>query len=133
MEYVRRRLLNPKSNYEESVLRTIRDLYYDLEKRRQPIVVDNSSKISIVVYPVSFGIPEENIVHTVPPKLKDFGRVIPGIRSTYFSLKDENKYYEDMADSLFAITYKKSGWDCLRHLGKTKYQIYLFLSSDKTN
>ena len=52
----------------------------------------------------------------MPPKSKSFGRVIPGDYSTYYHLYNESQYFEDMSRSLFAVTYKKNGWDCLRHL-----------------
>ena len=38
----------------------------------------------------------------------------PRDTSTYI-FDDEESYYNDYAKSLFAITMKKGGWDCLRH------------------
>lgn len=51
----------------------------------------------------------------VPAKSKVLGRVIPGNTSTYFSLDEESLYYADLQQSLMVLTYKKGGWDCLRH------------------
>lgn len=67
------------------------------------------------IFPISFGILDSEIVSQVPPKSKVLGRVIPGNMSTYFTLDEEALYYKDLQQSLFALTYKKGGWDCLRH------------------
>ncbi|GBF98956.1 hypothetical protein Rsub_12602 [Raphidocelis subcapitata] len=62
----------------------------------------------------------------VPAKSQNFSTVVPGLQSTYKFRADASQpprevlaaeagYYADMARSLFAVTYKKGGWDCLRH------------------
>ena len=40
--------------------------------------------------------------------------LIPGKSNTYI-YDDEDSYYEMYKKSIFALTYKKAGWDCLRH------------------
>jgi hypothetical protein len=66
------------------------------------------------IYPISFSIPERYIVNEVPKKTKNFATIVPGNVSTYvFSTQDE--YYADYQTSLFGITHKKAGWDCMRH------------------
>eukprot|EP00240_Pyramimonas_obovata_P005232 CAMPEP_0118956394 /NCGR_PEP_ID=MMETSP1169-20130426/61555_1 /TAXON_ID=36882 /ORGANISM="Pyramimonas obovata, Strain CCMP722" /LENGTH=415 /DNA_ID=CAMNT_0006904421 /DNA_START=324 /DNA_END=1571 /DNA_ORIENTATION=- len=40
--------------------------------------------------------------------------IVPGQASTYV-FKDEDSYYADYRKSYFAVTTKKSGWDCFRH------------------
>ena len=114
-------------------------MYVDLEEARKPRMLsldahpkklklgETYSRNVILVHPISFCIPEENIVKTVPPKIKPFGRVIPGfihncfilfhrqhiyvciigLPATYFHLWNETQYFEDMEQSLFAITFKK--------------------------
>lgn len=67
------------------------------------------------IYPMSISIAEEMIAAQVPPKVKSFGRVIPGNRSTYFGYDQEEMYHSDMRDSLFTITCQEVGWDCMRH------------------
>ncbi len=82
------------------------------------IAVDTTFKPTtdhVIVHPITFSIPEENIVENIPPKSKSFGRVIPGITSTYYHLYNETLYFEDLKRSMYTITYKKGGWDCLRH------------------
>jgi hypothetical protein len=135
IDYFRSVLLNPPSDFHEIVAETVLNLYRDLEEYRKPMILakdyikqnlpttyrlldkstKNESEFQLSVYPISFGIFEENIVSQIPPKSKAFGRVIPGVTSTYFHLYNESLYFQDMGSSLFTITYKKAGWDCLRH------------------
>lgn len=65
-------------------------------------------------HPISFSIPEEKIVASVPVKRKPMGTVIPGRPETYRFVKEAD-YYADYKESVFAITQKKAGWDCMRH------------------
>jgi hypothetical protein len=66
------------------------------------------------VSPIQFAIPEERIGTVPRPKLKLQAFVDPRDTRTYI-YKDEASYYGDYAESLFGITLKKAGWDCLRH------------------
>lgn len=66
------------------------------------------------MYPISFSIPEEKIVHEVPKKLKLVSSVIPGKSDTYV-YDNEEEYYKEYQESYFAHTFKKAGWDCFRH------------------
>ncbi len=66
------------------------------------------------IYPIQFSISETKIVEKVPEKTQDFARLIPGDVSTYI-YTDETEYYKDYSRSYFALTWKKGGWDCLRH------------------
>lgn len=65
-------------------------------------------------HPISFAIPSNKIVQTIPLKDKDFATLIPGDLSTYV-FNDEADYYRDYQRSYFAFTWKKGGWDCMRH------------------
>ena len=66
------------------------------------------------LFSLNFCIPKELIVTEVPEKTQDWGTIIPGDMSTYiFDTPEE--YYADYAKSLFGLTTKKGGWDCLRH------------------
>lgn len=64
--------------------------------------------------PISFGIPKEKLLLQKPIKTKNLATVIPGDKSTYI-FTDETAYYRDYAESNFAFTHKKAGWDCMRH------------------
>ena len=84
------------------------------------------------VYPINFAIPKEKIVHTINPKpLNILAPLIPGKYSTYI-YENEQDYYQSYQNSVFALTYKKLGWNSLRH-----YEILmngcipLFLNIDK--
>lgn len=48
-------------------------------------------------------------------KTREWAHLIPGDRRTYI-FDDETEYYEAYAESWKAWTWKKSGWDCNRHL-----------------
>lgn len=65
-------------------------------------------------HPIIFGIPEEKIINTISVKKNIVSPLIPGDLSTYI-YKNETEYYAQYADSYFAITMKKAGWDCMRH------------------
>ena len=66
------------------------------------------------VYPISFCIPEQNIVSSPPTKTKRMATVVPGNPSTYV-FADQTSYYADYQASVFGKTCKKGGWDCMRH------------------
>ena len=66
------------------------------------------------LYPITFSIPEEKIVDTIQHKTKFISSLIPGDTSTYI-YDNETDYYNEYKKSMFAITIKKSGWDCMRH------------------
>jgi hypothetical protein len=63
---------------------------------------------------ISFAIADCKIRHLRAEKTKVLGTVIPFRPETYV-FKVEKEYYDDYAHSLFAVTRKKSGWDCMRH------------------
>ena len=66
------------------------------------------------LYPITFSIPECKIISRIPEKKKLLSSIIPGDNSTY-TFKTEIDYYNEYRTSMFAITCKKYGWDCLRH------------------
>ena len=65
-------------------------------------------------FPISFAIPSENILNNVPNKNREVAHIIPGKLDTYI-YKNEYDYYCGYRDAKFGITFKKGGWDCLRH------------------
>jgi hypothetical protein len=115
--------LQSSSGYIRETYEVILQLYEDLHRARRPhkhrVKVTSSKNVTtmeVEIYPFSFSIPEHYILGHVPTKSKSFGRVIPGIRSTYFDIAQEQNYRADMSASYFSVTYRKAGWDCLRHL-----------------
>lgn len=65
------------------------------------------------VYSISYSFPKEKIRKRVS-KNKVYSHIDPRDTSTYIHATEES-YYNDYANSLFGITMKKRGWDCLRH------------------
>ncbi len=71
---------------------------------------------SFEVYPISFSIPRNLItdLHEHSSKSRVLASIISGRYDTYL-FPDQASYYKGYAISMFAATYKKGGWDCLRH------------------
>lgn len=67
-----------------------------------------------MLHPITFSFPEEKIIREIPVKTKLMSSLIPGNLSTYI-YANETDYYNEYRQSLFALTTKKSGWDCMRH------------------
>lgn len=64
--------------------------------------------------PVTFSIPEEKLVRKIPEKTKLISDLIPGKKETYI-YNTEEAYKNEYKKSIFALTIRKAGWDCLRH------------------
>ena len=64
--------------------------------------------------PISFAFPKELSRSKTSPKNNELCSVIPGIRQTYI-WEGEERYYDSLSKSRFALTEKRSGWDALRH------------------
>ena len=65
--------------------------------------------------PINFAIPKSKIINEADKNPKNLlAPLIPGKIGTYV-YSDENSYYEMYKKSIFALTYKKAGWDSLRH------------------
>lgn len=72
---------------------------------------------------ISFSIPEEKIIKSLPEKTKLFPKHIVDkeVASkvegsvTKYAFDNETEYYTDLQSSKYGITTKRSGWDCLRH------------------
>lgn len=65
-------------------------------------------------FPITFCIPKSKIIKNLPNKTKILSNLIPGKLETYI-YGNEDDYYHEYQTSIFAITHKKGGWDCLRH------------------
>lgn len=68
------------------------------------------------VYPISFAFPKEKINMYLSDKTKLVSDIIPGQTTLgTYKFTTEESYYREYATSCFAVTMKKSGWDCMRH------------------
>lgn len=65
------------------------------------------------IHPISFAIPTDKL-HFDNIKTRLFSICDPRDRSTYI-YKTEADYYNGYRESLFGVTTKKAGWDCMRH------------------
>ena len=81
---------------------------YPLFKRELTI---NSNDI----FPISFAIPDEKITKEKTLKNKKLADYIPDKSGTGYKFETEHEYYQNYKDSLYGITHRKSGWDCMRH------------------
>jgi hypothetical protein len=66
------------------------------------------------IKPLSYSIPARCFDDVYAKKTACFSPLIPGKIDTYI-YKTEEDYYNNYKGSLFGFTYKKGGWDCLRH------------------
>ena len=68
------------------------------------------------IYPLSYCIPDECIVDSVPNKTDHIAELVPGNMNTYkYSSSQETEYNQMYQRARFAYTMKKGGWDCMRH------------------
>jgi hypothetical protein len=66
------------------------------------------------VFPISFSYPDFKLVnHGTMPRRELFSTIRPGEAYTFSSA---NEYLADYAQSSMALTHKKVGWDCFRHV-----------------
>ena len=62
----------------------------------------------MALYPITFSIPSEKIVTTIPKKSYIVAKFIPvGVGEKTYIYNTEEEYYNDYKQSLFAITKKK--------------------------
>lgn len=66
------------------------------------------------LFPINFCVPEQLILSSIPEKTQDYGTIIPGKIETYV-FDDQESYYKDYQKSYYGLTFRKGGWDCLRH------------------
>lgn len=67
------------------------------------------------IKPISMAVPDSILQSdSNTEKTKLFATVYPGKPETYI-FKTEQDYYNDYQKSYFGVTFKKGGWDCLRH------------------
>jgi len=81
-----------------------------------PPCIQHFQNKSFHVHPISFSIPRHLIRGAPTPAQKSrvLASIIPGKHDTY-AFSDQESYYEGYTTSFFGATYKKGGWDCLRH------------------
>jgi len=66
------------------------------------------------ILPLGYCYPDELFVDLPEEKPLIWAEVIPGFRETY-RFKDSDAYYRSYQHARFGFTWKKGGWECLRH------------------
>lgn len=67
------------------------------------------------IKPIAMAVPDQVLLNYIPiNKSQLFGCVYPGKTETYI-FKKEDTYFYDYFKSYYGVTFKKGGWDCLRH------------------
>jgi hypothetical protein len=67
------------------------------------------------LFPISFAMPDEKIdLYPNDNKTRIVAPMTPLDKRSYI-YTTEPTYYQQYADSLFGVTTKKGGWDCMRH------------------
>lgn len=93
-----------------------------LTRSRVHIDVDNNSDIfercrevwrHYGVWPISFSLPYPIKTKETPTRRRIISRIVPGGRYRFYEYAD---YLNEYETSCLAITHKKAGWDCFRHL-----------------
>eukprot|EP00741_Cyanophora_paradoxa_P022703 tig00021494_g21925.t1 len=70
------------------------------------------------VYPLPYAIPEEHVVEELPEKELDFSEIYPNSDYNYSfdaTAAGESAYHREYRRARFCVTYKKNGWEALRH------------------
>jgi hypothetical protein len=88
-----------------------------------PINISKKIPLPSLLQSISFSIPAEKILATLPEKKKIFPNHIVDEEIsakvegsfTKYAFENEKDYYEDLQASKYGITTKRSGWDCMRH------------------
>ena len=121
------------SAYERELLLALGTMDADVAGQAQPVIRSSSAHDgsgkdkSYSMHPLTFGIPSKHVQDAVQPKGRALSTVVPGDWSTYAYMPREDQtpqqraqlerdYYVDMQRSFFGLTWKKGGWDCLRHI-----------------
>lgn len=71
-----------------------------------------------VLYPLSYAVPSELIVEDLPEKTEPIAGLMSRAKggAYRFGPGEQDGYYQQYLQAYFAVTGKRGGWDCLRHL-----------------
>ena len=99
------------TGFEKVIYTEIVNLYSNLEKSLIPKQIFINADRTQLLYPISIGVPSQHILSIISNKVKAFGQMIPGVKSTYKydHPSNESLYLKEMGESIFAWTYKKAG------------------------
>ena len=132
-QYIKGKKEKGLTSYEKTLMQALASMDTDVAAQTKPVLRATSSSgnstrnKTYVMHPITFSIPSKHVQETVQPKGKVMSTVVPGDWSTYAYMPRkehtpqqlaqlERDYYVDMQRSFFGLTWKKAGWDCLRHV-----------------
>ena len=131
-QYIKSMKAKELTLYERALVQALTSMDTDVAAQAQPVLrattgSDSNRNKTYVMHPITFSIASKHVQETVQPKGKVMSTVVPGDWSTYAYLPRnehtpqqlaqlERDYYVDMQRSFFGLTWKKAGWDCLRHV-----------------
>lgn len=74
------------------------------------------NKYKNIASPISFAFPDEKIIQTfnLTNKTQILSPMDPRFKNSY-KYSNEKEYFQQYNSSIFGITTKKAGWDCMRH------------------
>lgn len=93
------------------------DLWSDLQSNRIGKCVYFKREVHQLlpgIHPINFAMPAEKIGTVYREKTNYLAPMDPRNKASYI-YDHERPYYEQYASSLFGVTTKKNGWDCVRH------------------
>jgi hypothetical protein len=93
------------------------DLWSDLQSNRIGKCVYFKREVHQLlpgIHPINFAMPAEKISTVYREKTNYLAPMDPRNKASYI-YNQERPYYEQYASSLFGVTTKKNGWDCVRH------------------
>lgn len=95
------------------------DIFGDVQQAESFNIMKNAFLEKKKVHPIQFCIDDTKFLplQSSKTKKKPFSSLIPGnIQNRNYVFDNEPDYYNEYNQSYFAITTKKAGWDCMRHL-----------------
>lgn len=105
-----------KEEYSDGIKKIYQNKALSLSCSRQATLFkrEMSEKDIHLFKPIFFAIPKDCVVDKVPNKNRRLAHIIPGKKETYI-YKTEHDYFKGYQDAIWGMTFKKNGWDCLRH------------------
>jgi hypothetical protein len=111
-----KQLIGPKNNVIKVICGNDRDFIDTQISAIVPFFKRELYQFHNNVYPINFCVPKEKIVTSIPIKTKNISDEKPNNQGKQgWKIKNEEEYYQKYRESIFALTHKKCGWDCMRH------------------
>jgi hypothetical protein len=114
--------MNPESDVIENLLRVTAGTTNEphSQSRRLNVLVDSDEKVEELtgqcfsrfgVWPISMSIPITPMLNPEPSEI--LSPIVPGFPYAFAS---DSEYLARYSEAYFALTHRKAGWDCFRHV-----------------